>query len=60
MTTRSEVTEISGRGIGLPALLAATHEVGAVLALETHSGQGTTLRIVWPRHEYGAAMARAS
>jgi HAMP domain-containing protein/HPt (histidine-containing phosphotransfer) domain-containing protein len=60
MSTRSAVTEISGRGVGMPALLAATHEIGADLGLETSRGNGTTLRVVWPRHGFGSATVRAS
>jgi two-component system, chemotaxis family, sensor kinase CheA len=46
-TTRSEVTELSGRGIGLAAVKNACDDAGAHLEIESR-GVGTTLRITVP------------
>ena len=49
MSTRTEVTDVSGRGIGLDAARAAIQRVGGRLGLSTRRGQGTTLRIRVPQ-----------
>jgi two-component system, chemotaxis family, sensor kinase CheA len=49
MSTRTEVTDVSGRGIGLDAARAAIQRVGGRLAISTRRGQGTTLRIRVPQ-----------
>ena len=60
LSTRADVTETSGRGIGMAALRAAAHEIGAGLTLSSGRGRGTTLRIVWPRTSPAFSQARAS
>jgi two-component system, chemotaxis family, sensor kinase CheA len=47
-STRTQVTENSGRGVGLSALAAAVHEVGGTLMLESEPGQGTCLSLSLP------------
>ncbi len=49
MSTRTEVTDVSGRGIGLDAARAAIQRVGGRLTLASRRGQGTTLRIRVPQ-----------
>lgn len=46
-TTTTQVTEVSGRGVGLDAVLAAFRAIGATVALATVPGKGTlfTLRL---------------
>ena len=47
-TTTSEVTDISGRGIGMGALLAGTHALGGELDVTSQAGVGTTIRMKFP------------
>jgi two-component system chemotaxis sensor kinase CheA len=49
LSTRAEVTETSGRGIGMAALRAVIDELGAHLTLSSSRGRGTRLRVVWRR-----------
>jgi two-component system chemotaxis sensor kinase CheA len=44
-STREEVTETSGRGVGLSALADAVRGLGGVLQLESEPGQGTCLSL---------------
>lgn len=48
MTTAASVTEISGRGVGMGALLAATEQLGGELRIHSKRREGTTLRFVFP------------
>lgn len=47
LSTRDEVTEISGRGVGMAALREACMSMGGALSLQTSSA-GTTIRLAWP------------
>ncbi len=47
-STRTEVTEISGRGFGLDVVQSAVHESGGSVKIENRPGQGTTFHIVLP------------
>jgi signal transduction histidine kinase len=47
-STRVEVTETSGRGVGLSALAEVVRELGGVLQLESEPGQGTCLSLSLP------------
>jgi chemosensory pili system protein ChpA (sensor histidine kinase/response regulator) len=47
-STRTEVTEISGRGVGLDAVRAAVREVNGTIAVRTEAGLGTTFAIRLP------------
>jgi two-component system chemotaxis sensor kinase CheA len=49
VSTADELTEISGRGIGMGALLAAVEELGGRVEVETMAGFGTTIRAVFRR-----------
>ena len=48
-STRDDVTELSGRGVGLAALAAAVRTLGGAVTLDARPGQGTRLRITCPR-----------
>ncbi|HEY4244459.1 MAG TPA: HAMP domain-containing protein [Kofleriaceae bacterium] len=48
LSTRDQVTETSGRGIGLGALRTACQTLGGRVSLSTTAGLGTTLRFSWP------------
>jgi two-component system chemotaxis sensor kinase CheA len=47
-STRTQVTESSGRGVGLSALAAVVHDLGGTLELESEPGQGTCLSLSLP------------
>lgn len=47
-TTRSETTELSGRGIGLAAVDEACKKLGGRVDVSSTSGSGTTFRFSWP------------
>jgi two-component system chemotaxis sensor kinase CheA len=49
VSTAAHVTDISGRGIGMGALRAATLALGGEMEIETELGRGTTLRMVFPQ-----------
>ncbi|HLK37862.1 MAG TPA: ATP-binding protein, partial [Polyangiaceae bacterium] len=48
ISTASVVTDLSGRGVGLGALLEATRSLGGDLAVQSRAGSGTTLRFTFP------------
>jgi HPt (histidine-containing phosphotransfer) domain-containing protein len=47
-STRAQVTENSGRGVGLSALAEVVRELGGALQLESEPGQGTCLSLSLP------------
>jgi two-component system, chemotaxis family, sensor kinase CheA len=47
-STASEVTELSGRGVGLDAVRATVERVGGRVAIESRAGLGTTVRFALP------------
>jgi signal transduction histidine kinase len=47
-STRAQVTENSGRGVGLSALAEVVRELGGTLQLESEPGQGTCLSLSLP------------
>ncbi len=49
ISTATQVTEISGRGLGMGAIRAATEALGGVVELLTVPREGTTLRMVFPK-----------
>jgi two-component system, chemotaxis family, sensor kinase CheA len=56
LSTKAQVTEVSGRGIGLPALRAAAHSEGGRVTIVSESQRGTCLRFDFPLEqiaEYG-------
>jgi two-component system, chemotaxis family, sensor kinase CheA len=48
VSTRKEVTETSGRGIGLSAVAAVVRTLGGTLRLESEHGRGTRLSFSFP------------
>lgn len=48
VSTASTVTSVSGRGVGMGALLAATEQLGGELTIHSKLREGTTLRFVFP------------
>jgi len=48
MTTRDEVSEVSGRGVGLAALRVAVATAGGTIAVVSEAGHGTTFSIELP------------
>lgn len=50
-TTRDQVTDVSGRGVGLDAVRAAAQKLGGNAKIESKTGAGTTVRVTAPnRH----------
>lgn len=47
-STATEVTGLSGRGVGMDAVKTAIERIGGVVTVETHAGRGTTFRLVLP------------
>ncbi|MBV9946190.1 MAG: Hpt domain-containing protein, partial [Myxococcales bacterium] len=48
ITTRSEATEFSGRGMGMGAVAAVCSRLGGSIRLQSESGRGTLLRFSFP------------
>ena len=47
-STAEEVTEISGRGVGMDVVQSVLHRLKGTIGIETHSGRGTTFRLKLP------------
>jgi two-component system, chemotaxis family, sensor kinase CheA len=47
-STAREVTEISGRGVGMDVVQSVLHRLKGTIHIETHPGQGTTFRLKLP------------
>ncbi len=61
VSSRTESTLISGRGVGMAAVHARVHERGGTITVTTRAGQGTCWRLIFPRntlhsHEGGAGL----
>ena len=54
VSTKDEVSETSGRGVGMSALLSAVKKLGGKISIESRRGQGTTFLIELPKKR-GAA-----
>ena len=48
LSTRTDVTDISGRGVGMDAVKRAVEDVGGTLDIESTEGKGTRVRLVLP------------
>jgi two-component system, chemotaxis family, sensor kinase CheA len=48
LSTSRDVTDVSGRGVGMGALLHATQSLGGEVSIQSQPKQGTTLRFVFP------------
>ena len=53
VSTRDEVTEVSGRGVGLAAVRAATTALGGTVTVDSQPGAGTSFTFRFP-HRRGA------
>jgi two-component system chemotaxis sensor kinase CheA len=51
-SSKSEVTELSGRGIGLDAVRRAAKSYGGDVAIESEVGKGTTVTVWFKRQSY--------
>jgi len=47
-STAEEVTEVSGRGVGMDVVQSVLQRLKATIHVETHAGQGTTFRLKLP------------
>jgi two-component system chemotaxis sensor kinase CheA len=47
-STAEEVTEVSGRGVGMDVVQSVLQRLKATIHVETHQGQGTTFRLKLP------------
>jgi two-component system chemotaxis sensor kinase CheA len=47
-TTADEVTEVSGRGVGMDVVQSVLQRLKATIHIETHAGQGTIFRLKLP------------
>ena len=48
-STATRVTEVSGRGVGLPAVREAVRKAGGRISIRSAAGRGTTFTISVPR-----------
>lgn len=48
LSTATDVTDISGRGVGMDAVKRAVDQVGGTLEIETRPGKGSTFRLALP------------
>lgn len=55
VSTRDEVSETSGRGVGLAAVRAACDALGGVIDIESAPGEGTRFRFVFPESRVAVA-----
>lgn len=55
ISTADSVTDISGRGIGMGALLAAARELGGDLKIQSKLHEGTLIRFVFPPSTSGTS-----
>jgi chemotaxis protein histidine kinase CheA len=56
LSTREEVSTVSGRGVGLSAVKQVVLELGGTIEVETVLGQGTTFRFTFEEHVVSTAM----
>ncbi len=47
-STAEQVTEVSGRGVGMDVVQTVLHRLKASISVETHPGRGTTFRLKLP------------
>ncbi len=60
VSTRADVTELSGRGVGTSAVRAACRELGGEASIRSEWGRGTELRCVLPASVLGAEASAAA
>jgi two-component system chemotaxis sensor kinase CheA len=60
VSTRDELTETSGRGVGLAAVASATRALDGVIEVESAANGGTCIRFAFPLTTVGAPALRLS
>lgn len=60
VSTVDEVTEWSGRGVGMSAVREACRRLGGIVEIETQAGQGTTIRCSFPEQAMGGSASIAA
>lgn len=60
VSTTTTITELSGRGVGMAALLAATREMGGTAEVQSERGRGATFRFVFAAKRMAPDFALAS
>jgi two-component system chemotaxis sensor kinase CheA len=55
-STRKQVSEVSGRGVGLDVVASAVNRVGGEVFLDTEAGKGTTITVEVPLARRGEAV----
>lgn len=60
LSTAAEITQTSGRGVGLDAVYSAIRDLRGTVTLNTERGRGTTLRLSWPRKDAPALPEQTS
>lgn len=60
VSTSEEVTDISGRGVGMGAVASAVYEAGGVLDVDSRPGLGTTVLITVPKSKPNAVKKKAA
>lgn len=53
-TTRSEITTVSGRGVGLAAVRKQVEHLGGSISVTSRPSEGTSFRFVFPLEQIGA------
>ena len=48
VSTADQITDISGRGVGMDVVKTNIHKLGGAIKLDTHAGIGTTITIMLP------------
>ncbi|MBT9382850.1 chemotaxis protein CheA [Pseudooceanicola sp. CBS1P-1] len=48
LSTRDEISDLSGRGVGMDVVASMVRRVGGTIALSSRTGQGTTVRVSLP------------
>ncbi|OYP38232.1 ATP-binding protein [Rhodopirellula sp. MGV] len=56
MSTKDEVSETSGRGVGMAAVREACEILGGTIEIESKSGMGTTFQFQFPMFKSGASL----
>jgi two-component system, chemotaxis family, sensor kinase CheA len=57
LTTREEVTDLSGRGVGLAALRQSVNALHGVVSVDSVQGRGTTFRFTFDETKLGRDVA---
>lgn len=59
LSTADAVTDVSGRGVGMSAIRAEVEALGGVIEVDSVRGQGTTLRLCFPKDRVAAVALAA-